>query len=223
MRIGLVPGAFEGSYKERLDSVEESLQNNVSLGFLFFGSPIYKEDEPIFDDSKEIILLKDLAKTYNHAIGIGFVERDRNNEEQLYRSYIFISSDGSIIAKHSMPLDVGSQHSLISFTFKDIRFLVVDEEGILKTEVVDEINRQSPDAVLCLTSIVHNATSWRNQGLGNYADDISTIKPSVMIVNAFNAHEPQQTGGAFLIKQGAVTKELPLGNKGVLIVNENEL
>ncbi len=223
MRIGLVSGEFEGNYLERLSSVEESLKNNVSLGFLFFGSPIYKEEEPILDDSKEIILLKDLAKTYNHAIGIGFVEKDRYNDSQLYNSYIFISSEGNIIAKHSTPLDVGSQHSLILFTYKDIRFLVVDDEGIFKTEVVDEINRQDPDAVLCLTSIVHNATSWRNQGLGNYADNIAAIKPSVMIVNAFDAHEPQQTGGAFLIKQGAVTKELPLGNKGVLIVNENEL
>ena len=221
LRIGLVSTEFEGTYIDRLDRVESCLQEFVSLGLLCFGTLFFGKEEAIHADSKEILLLRDLAMTYNCGIGLGYIEKDE--DDSLHRSYIIISDEGDIVAKHKTPLIQQSSYALLSVTYKELKFLIIDEEALNSTEVCLEINRQNPDVVLAQTSIVHNSTNWRNQGLGNFASELININPSIMIVNSFDSEDPQKTGGAYLIKKGEVVKELPLGNKGILIVNENEL
>lgn len=241
MRIGLVAASLENTADEQVKQVENYLKDFPSLDMLLFGeqflSGAYKisgnsaEDmeHALGVDSKEVLMLRNLANKHHCAIGFGFIEKD---EEEVFNSYMIINERGEIIKSHrSVEFEpdvfdnetIHKHHTANTFSYKGLDFIVVNYADLEYIENIVSINQMKLDSIIWPAAITFNPTEWRNAGLNNLATQLEIVKPHIMMVNSFESEDNGVSGGAYLFTEGNVKKELPLGNKGILIINSQEL
>lgn len=242
MRIALMSANLGENFDVQIEQVKGYLEDYLSVDLLCFGNQYLLGNNQLtgdYDkdvelgltlDSKEILMLRGLAKKFRVSLGFGFVEKDEN--DILYNSYMILDENGQIVTVHRSccnkwkpnPEDsrYGSGENYELFTVKDTNFVIASYGDLEYMDYIMEINSLSPDAVIWPITLAFNPTEWRNEGLNDLANQLKIIKPHVFLVNSY-ADDDYASGGAYVFHDGNVIKELPLGNQGILIVSSDEL
>lgn len=242
MRIALMSAKMGDTYDAQITQVKQYLADYLSVDILCFGNQFlmgkqqltgnYETDLSLALDitSKEILLMRGLAKKYRVGLGFGFVEKEDN--AFLYNSYVILDKEGQILHLHRscatnwIP-EGGDEHYRVGdthgvFEIRGLKLAIASFGDLEYMDNIVKLNEISPDAVIWPITLKFNPTEWRNEGLNDLANQLKILKPSVLLVNSFS-EDDSASGGAYLFTDGNVIKELPLGNMGILIVSDAEL
>lgn len=242
MRIALLAANLNNSATEQVDLIDEYLSEFLSVDLLCMGNAFllgenkltgdYETDLNLAmnTDSKEILMLRDVAKKRRTGLGFGFIERDDN--DYIYNSYMIIDANGNIVFVQRSVSDAwkpgdhpkyGDGKGYTMVNYKGFTFTVASYGDLEYMDNILKLNAMNPDAILWPISLEFNATEWRNEGLNELATQLAIVKPHVLLVNTSSEEEGYPSGGAYLFHEGHVKKELPLGNTGILIVSSQEI
>lgn len=242
MRIALLSANLNDTVEAQVEQIDSYLSEFLSVDLLCLGDGYlrgahkltgnYEEDLELSMnvDSKEILLLREVAKKRRTGLGFGFLERDDNGI--IYNSYALIDGGGNVVfvqrSKSSKwkPSDderYGNGDGYTMINYRGLKFVIASYGDLEYMDNILALNAMNPDAVLWPISLEFNPTEWRNEGLNDLATQLAILKPHVLLVNTYADEEGYPSGGAYLFHEGNVKKELPLGNTGILIVSSQEI
>lgn len=176
-----------------------------------------------------ILRLREAAKNYAVAVSFGFIERC---EDELYSSQIFIGADGEIVnVFHRVSIgwkefEKTDGHYCEGARFERFRYggksFAIGLCGDLWTEGrPEEMKALQADAVLWPVWCDYTADEWNGGVKDEYAQQALLCGACVLLVNPLCADadaEDAAPGGAACFRNGSAAAELPVGKKGILIV-----
>lgn len=235
MKIGLVSYEFNnGEIEYNIKKIEKAIISaNGKADLLCFGETFlqgfdslswnYEIDKSIAITKDSFIMdkLKNLSEKYNIDLGIGYIERER---EQIFSSFVVIEK-GKII------------HNYRRITKNWKEYLITDEhycEGkISETFIYKNTEFKIAlcgDMWICpekfktngilLWPVYCNFTKeeWENTEQSDYAKQSKLASDNVLLVNSITKKEPISIGGAYYFKNGKIENSLELDKEDVLIV-----
>lgn len=235
MKIGLVSYEFNnGKIEYNIEKIEKAIiSSNGSADLLCFGETFlqgfdslswnYEIDKNIAITKDSFIMdkLKNLSEKYNIDLGIGYIERER---EQIFSSFVVIEK-GKII------------HNYRRITKNWKEYLITDEhycEGkISETFIYKNTEFKIAlcgDMWICpekfktngilLWPVYCNFTKeeWENTEQSDYAKQSKLASDNVLLVNSITKKEPISIGGAYYFKNGKIENSLELDKEDILFV-----
>ncbi|HFR3426173.1 TPA: carbon-nitrogen hydrolase family protein [Streptococcus suis] len=239
MKIGLVAGLMShGQIEVQLNRIEEYLKNNTACDLLVFGEAylqgFYGLNWNFWDDcqlacsldSQPIQTLRKLAKQYETALSVGFIEL---LGEHLYSSQIFIDHLGQILDcyrriskgwKETDSENYREGKEFSALTYKNKRFATAICGDIWYDHLIDQLAQLDYDCVLWSVYINYSEDLWNKEGKQDYCEQTEKLNTPVFMVNSFDTLAGQTArGGAFQFSNGKIIKQLELGKNGVCIVD----
>lgn len=170
-----------------------------------------------------------MAKEYSAAVSFGFIEKDGAS---FFSSQMTIDKTGTVIDLYRRvspgwkePFAGGEYREGSGFhTFGFLgRKVAVGLCGDLwYEENIARLNKLKPDMVWWPVYTDYGCSEWNTAAKLEYAEQVSKINAPVLYVNSVcigNAAGTEAAqGGAAVFENGAVSRELPAGNEGILIV-----
>lgn len=235
MKIGLVSYEFNnGEIEYNIKKIEKAIISaNGKADLLCFGETFlqgfdslswnYEIDKNIAITKDSFIMdkLKNLSEKYNIDLGIGYIERER---EQIFSSFVVIEK-GKII------------HNYRRITKNWKEYLITDEhycEGkISETFIYKNTEFKIAlcgDMWICpekfktngilLWPVYCNFTKeeWENTEQSDYAKQSKLASDNVLLVNSITKKEPISIGGAYYFKNGKIENSLELDKEDILFV-----
>lgn len=235
MKIGLVSYEFNnGEIEYNIKKIEKAIISaNGKADLLCFGETFlqgfdslswnYEIDKSIAITKDSFIMdkLKNLSEKYNIDLGIGYIERER---EQIFSSFVVIEK-GKII------------HNYRRITKNWKEYLITDEhycEGkISETFIYKNTEFKIAlcgDMWICpekfktngilLWPVYCNFTKeeWENTEQSDYAKQSKLASDNVLLVNSITKKEPISIGGAYYFKNGKIENSLELDKEDILFV-----
>lgn len=242
MRIALLAANLHGEVESQVSQIDDYLSDFLSVDLLCMGNAYLMGEHKLTGDydqdlklalninSKEILLLRDVAKKRRTGLGFGFLECD--DEGIIYNSYVIIDGGGRVVFVQRSKSDAwkpvddpryGDGKGYTMINYRGLTFVVASYGDLEYMDNILTLNGMNPDAVLWPISLEYNPTEWRNEGLNDLATQLSILKPHILLVNTYSEEQGFPSGGAYLFHEGNVKKELPLGNSGILIVSSQEI
>lgn len=235
MKIGLVSYEFNnGEIEYNIKKIEKAIISaNGKADLLCFGETFlqgfdslpwnYEIDKNIAITKDSFIMdkLKNLSEKYNIDLGIGYIERER---EQIFSSFVVIEK-GKII------------HNYRRITKNWKEYLITDEhycEGKISASFIYK-NREFKIALcgdlwICPEKFKTNGIllwpvycnfskdEWENTEQYDYAKQSKLASDNVLLVNSITKDEPISVGGAYYFKNGKIEKSLELNKEDILFV-----
>lgn len=241
MKIGLVAATMRNNrIDEQIKEMEQYLSNNYKCDLLCFGEAYlhgfhgmsweYEIDinRAITLDSQPMEQVKGLARKYDCGISFGYIEKFN---EKIYSSNIVIDNDGDIVDNYRRVSEgwkgnwednrYAEGQTFQVFEFKNKQLVTAICGDFWWDHLVKEIEVLSEhvDAVLWPLYIDYTPESWTLNARQEYSDQVSSIPCPILMINSYSTDENEGKGGCCVFNQGYIEKELPIGEKGVLIIN----
>lgn len=235
MKIGLVSYEFKnGKIEYNIKKIKKAIISaNGKADLLCFGETFlqgfdslswnYETDKDIAITKDSVIMdkLKNLSEKYNIDLGIGYIERER---EQIFSSFVVIEK-GKII------------HNYRRITKNWKEYLITDEhycEGkISETFIYKNTEFKIAlcgDMWICPEKFKTNGIllwpvycnfskdEWENTEQYDYAKQSKLASDNVLLVNSITKKEPISIGGAYYFKNGKIENSLELDKEDILFV-----
>ena len=235
MKIGLVSYEFKnGEIEYNIKKIEKAIISATGKAdLLCFGETFlqgfdslswnYEIDKniAITKDSAIMGKLKKLSEKYNIDIGVGYIERER---EQIFSSFVVIEKGKIIynyrrITKNWKEYSITDEHycegeASETFIYKNREFKIA-----LCGDMWICPEKFKTSGVL-LWPVYCNFTKdeWENTEQYDYARQSKLASDNVLLVNSITKDEPISVGGAYYFKNGKIEKSLELDKEDILIV-----
>ena len=235
MKIGLVSYEFKnGKIEYNIEKIEKAIiSSNGSADLLCFGETFlqgfdslswnYEIDKNIAITKDSFIMdkLKNLSEKYNIDLGIGYIERER---EQIFSSFVVIEKGKIIhnyrrITKNWKEYLITAEHYCEGKTSD--KFIYKNRE--FKIALCGDIwicpEKFKTNGIL-LWPVYCNFTKeeWKNTEQYDYAKQSKLASDNVLLVNSITKDEPISVGGAYYFKNGKIEKSLELNKEDILFV-----
>ncbi|WP_338817267.1 carbon-nitrogen hydrolase family protein [Parvimonas micra] len=235
MKIGLVSYEFNnGEIEYNIKKIEKAIiSDNGKADLLCFGETFlqgfdslswnYEIDKNIAITKDSFIMdkLKNLSEKYNIDLGIGYIERER---EQIFSSFVVIEKGKIIhnyrrITKNWKEYSITDEHYCegkisASFIYKNREFKIA-----LCGDMWICPEKFKTNGIL-LWPVYCNFTKeeWENTEQSDYAKQSKLVSDNVLLVNSITKEEPISVGGAYYFKNGKIEKSLELDKEDILFV-----
>lgn len=235
MKIGLVSYKFNnGEIEYNIKKIEKAIISaNGKADLLCFGETFlqgfdslswnYEIDKNIAITKDSFIMdkLKNLSEKYNIDLGIGYIERER---EQIFSSFVVIEK-GKIIHNYRRITKNWKEYSITdehycegkiseTFIYKNTEFKIALCGDMWICPEKFKINGILLWPVYCNFS----KDEWENTEQSDYAKQSKLVSDNVLLVNSITKDEPISIGGAYYFKNGKIEKSLELNKEDILIV-----
>lgn len=235
MKIGLVSYEFKnGEIEYNIKKIEKAIISaNGKADLLCFGETFlqgfdslswnYEIDKNIAITKESFIMdkLKNLSEKYNIDLGIGYIERER---EQIFSSFVVIEK-GKIIHNYRRITKNWKEYSITdehycegkiseTFIYKNTEFKIVLCGDMWICPEKFKTNGILLWPVYCNFS----KDEWENTEQSDYAKQSKLASDNVLLVNSITKDEPISVGGAYYFKNGKIEKSLELDKEDILIV-----
>ena len=235
MKIGLVSYEFKnGEIEYNIKKIEKAIISaNGKADLLCFGETFlqgfdslswnYEIDKNIAITKESFIMdkLKNLSEKYNIDLGIGYIERER---EQIFSSFVVIEK-GKIIHNYRRITKNWKEYSITdehycegkiseTFIYKNTEFKIVLCGDMWICPEKFKTNGILLWPVYCNFS----KDEWENTEQSDYAKQSKLASDNVLLVNSITKDEPISVGGAYYFKNGKIEKSLELNKEDILIV-----
>ena len=235
MKIGLVSYEFNnGEIEYNIKKIEKAIISaNGKADLLCFGETFlqgfdslswnYEIDKNIAITKDSFIMdkLKNLSEKYNIDLGIGYIERER---EQIFSSFVVIEK-GKIIHNYRRITKNWKEYSITdehycegkiseTFIYKNTEFKIA-----LCGDMWICPEKFKTNGIL-LWPVYCNFTKeeWENTEQYDYAKQSKLASDNVLLVNSITKDEPISVGGAYYFKNGKIEKSLELDKEDILFV-----
>lgn len=241
MKIGMVAGNIrDNKIEEQIKEIEYYLSNNPDCDLLCFGEDFlhgfhgmswkFEIDicRAITIDSQPIKKIRELAKKFNCAVSFGYIERFN---DKIYCSNMVIDRHGDILDNYRR-ISEGWKSNWIDTRYSEGKsFHVFELEGkqfvtaicgdLWSDHLINDIETISEgvDAVLWPLYIDYSPDSWILNARQEYADQVSSITVPILMINSYSVDENEAKGGCCVFNKGEITKELPIGVSGILMMD----
>lgn len=235
MKIGLVSYEFKnGEIEYNIKKIEKAIISaNGKADLLCFGETFlqgfdslswnYEIDKNIAITKDSFIMdkLKNLSEKYNIDLGIGYIERER---EQIFSSFVVIEK-GKIIHNYRRITKNWKEYSITdehycegkiseTFIYKNTEFKIALCGDMWICPEKFKTNGILLWPVYCNFS----KDEWENTEQSDYAKQSKLVSDNVLLVNSITKDEPISIGGAYYFKNGKIEKSLELNKEDILIV-----
>lgn len=235
MKIGLVSYEFNnGEIEYNIKKIEKAIISaNGKADLLCFGETFlqgfdslswnYEIDKNIAITKDSFIMdkLKNLSEKYNIDLGIGYIERER---EQIFSSFVVIEK-GKIIHNYRRITKNWKEYSITdehycegkiseTFIYKNTEFKIALCGDMWICPEKFKTNGILLWPVYCNFS----KDEWENTEQSDYAKQSKLVSDNVLLVNSITKDEPISIGGAYYFKNGKIEKSLELNKEDILIV-----
>lgn len=235
MKIGLVSYEFKnGKIEYNIKKIKKAIISaNGKADLLCFGETFlqgfdslswnYEIDKNIAITKESFIMdkLKNLSEKYNIDLGIGYIERER---EQIFSSFVVIEK-GKIIHNYRRITKNWKEYSITdehycegkiseTFIYKNTEFKIVLCGDMWICPEKFKTNGILLWPVYCNFS----KDEWENTEQSDYAKQSKLASDNVLLVNSITKDEPISVGGAYYFKNGKIEKSLELNKEDILIV-----
>lgn len=235
MKIGLVSYEFNnGEIEYNIKKIEKAIISaNGKADLLCFGETFlqgfdslswnYEIDKNIAITKDSFIMdkLKTLSEKYNIDLGIGYIERER---EQIFSSFVVIEK-GKIIHNYRRITTNWKEYSITdehycegkiseTFIYKNTEFKIALCGDMWICPEKFKTNGILLWPVYCNFS----KDEWENTEQSDYAKQSKLVSDNVLLVNSITKDEPISIGGAYYFKNGKIEKSLELNKEDILIV-----
>ncbi|MGI5985802.1 MAG: carbon-nitrogen hydrolase family protein [Oscillospiraceae bacterium] len=242
MRIGLIPELFTLDVEHNLNQMLKWLQRSEdeNLDLICFGEAClqgfgalnadYDHDlaMAISQDDDIVTRLQDACHRAKTGLGFGYIEKD---EGSLFSSYMLISADGRLLhnfrrvspgwklgqAFKDARYREGSDYA--NFDYKGKKITVAICGDLWHDDLIERFRVADSDFLLWPLYINYEIETWEAGEKDEYAQRVAGLNRPVLMVNCFDDGEDIARGGAFVFEQGRVSQELPMGEKGILLVD----
>lgn len=235
MKIGLVSYEFKnGEIEYNIKKIEKAIISaNGKADLLCFGETFlqgfdslswnYEIDKNIAITKDSFIMdkLKNLSEKYNIDLGIGYIERER---EQIFSSFVVIEK-GKIIHNYRRITKNWKEYSITdehycegkiseTFIYKNTEFKIALCGDMWICPEKFKTNGILLWPVYCNFS----KDEWENTEQSDYAKQSKLVSDNVLLVNSITKDEPISIGGAYYFKNGKIEKSLELNKEDILFV-----
>lgn len=235
MKIGLVSYEFNnGEIEYNIKKIEKAIISaNGKADLLCFGETFlqgfdslswnYEIDKNIAITKDSFIMdkLKNLSEKYNIDLGIGYIERER---EQIFSSFVVIEK-GKIIHNYRRITKNWKEYSITdehycegkiseTFIYKNTEFKIALCGDMWICPEKFKTNGILLWPVYCNFS----KDEWENTEQSDYAKQSKLVSDNVLLVNSITKDEPISIGGAYYFKNGKIEKSLELDKEDILFV-----
>ena len=235
MKIGLVSYEFNnGEIEYNIKKIEKAIISaNGKADLLCFGETFlqgfdslswnYEIDKNIAITKDSFIMdkLKNLSEKYNIDLGIGYIERER---EQIFSSFVVIEK-GKIIHNYRRITKNWKEYSITdehycegkiseTFIYKNREFKIALCGDLWICSEKFKTNGILLWPVYCNFS----KDEWENTEQYDYAKQSKLASDNVLLVNSITKDEPISVGGAYYFKNGKIEKSLELDKEDILFV-----
>jgi len=241
MRIGLIPELFtldvEHNVSQMLKWLQKSQGENLDLvcfgeaclqGFNALNAD-YEHDlaMAISQDDEVVARLQEACRHAKTGLGFGYIEKD---ESFLYSSYMLIGADGRFLhnfrrvspgwklgqAFQDTRYREGSDYASFAYMGKKVTVAICGD--LWHEDLIEQFMAVKSDCLLWPLYTNYEIETWESGEKNEYAQRVACLNRPVLMVNCFDEGEYIAHGGAFVFEQGRVSQELPMGEKGFLLV-----
>ena len=241
MRIGLAVAQLHDNRPERqLQQVEDFLKkygNRADL--LVFGEAYlqgfhglswsYEKDRKraVSRDSKIMIRLQDLCRTYGCGVSLGMILREG---ESLYSGNVVIDSEGrSVDVFHRVSpgwrITETEEHyregrDFHCFSYEGVKMGVMICGDGWYEENLEEWKRLAPDLLLWPLYVDYGAEEWKEGAEKEYARQVKDLPCPVLFVNGLDVKKGEKGahGGAFVFRNGETIRGWEMDRPGTLLL-----
>ena len=235
MKIGLVSYEFKnGEIEYNIKKIEKAIISaNGKADLLCFGETFlqgfdslswnYEIDKNIAITKDSFIMdkLKNLSEKYNIDLGIGYIERER---EQIFSSFVVIEKGKIIhnyrrITKNWKEYLITDEHYCEGetseiFIYKNTEFKI----ALCGDLWIGPEKFKTKGILLWPVYCNFSKDEWENTEQYDYAKQSKLASDNVLLVNSITKEEPISVGGAYYFKNGKIEKSLELDKEDILIV-----
>lgn len=241
MKVGLISARIrDNKIESQIKEMKYYLSHNSNCDLLCFGEDYlhgfhgmsweYTTDikRAIEINSKPIKQIQELAKNFNCAISFGYIER---SNDKIYCSNIIIDDYGDIVDNYRR-ISEGWKSNWSDNRYsegQDFQIFELNGKRLVTAICGDlwsdylikkiEIISKEVDAILWPLYIDYTPDSWILSARQEYTDQVSSISCPILMINSYSTDKNEAKGGCCVFNQGSIIKELPIGEKGVLIVD----
>lgn len=235
MKIGLVSYEFNnGKIEYNIKKIEKAIISaNGKADLLCFGETFfqgfdslswnYEIDKSIAITKESVTMekLKKLSEKYNIDIGVGYIERER---EQIFSSFVVIEK-GKIIYNYRRITKNWKEYSITDehYCEGEISDTFIYKNREFKIALCGDMwicpEKFKTNGIL-LWPVYCNFTKdeWENTEQSEYAKQSKLASDNVLLVNSITKEEPISVGGAYYFKNGKIEKSLELDKEDILFV-----
>lgn len=238
MKIGLASKEFiNGNIRENAHTIIETMKENNKLDLILFPeSFLHGFDGIVFDyerdknialsiDDPIIEEMKENCKKLSLGLGFGYIELCQN---KLYSSYMIIGKDGNVVDNFHR-ISPGWKESIANHYYvegEEFHTFNIDGKTFVTAicgdlwfdENIEMLHNLNYDYVIWPNYNSYSIDCWENSEKREYAKRSKIIGENVFWFNSHNnSDDDKSCGGAIYFKNGEIYKELPMGEKGVLI------
>lgn len=205
----------------------------ASLGGLNISGNCSEDIQKCFTlNSSEINSLRQKAKLNSLGIGFGFLE---NYQDRIYDSFVLFDKNGDLAIHYHRISRGWLLAKIISDyygcgTIPEVAKTIYGKIGILicgdlfETEIINQLIIKEPDFYIHILARSFPFTQniqevWNTEEFPFYLLEYQKLGKTVIVINCVEEKPSEQCaycGGAWLIKENRITKEMPLLQPGLL-------